>query len=1025
MHRRLRLGVPALLTTLALAGLSPALASAESIGGTVTADGSGNPVQNVCIGVFRTVAGTFVNGSLTAADGSYTVSFAESGSFKVLFTTVAGGGCPGPQTTVTEWYLNKADQASATEVVVPAAGAVTGINGQVAPFVAPSTGSISGTVENFDGSAGIEDVCVFALDPASQFTVLGSAQTGLNGVYEISNLPTGSYKVGFTTDFGCAGVTTRITGEYYDDAGTDFAAADAVSVTAGSTTANVDALVEILATANDDAQGVNEDATATNISVLANDVDGDATGANEVTAVSDPPNGTAAKVDAVTDSVNYTPDANFCGTDTFTYTITGGDTATVTVTVTCVNDPPAGTNGSVAASEDTDYVFAAADFGFTDVDAGDSLSFVRVDSLPAQGTLRLDNGLVSPSQLIPAANLNAGQFTYTPPANQCGAPFTTFTFSVADGSSAFDPSPNTLTVNVTCANDAPAGTNGTATTNEDTSFAFAGSNFGFTDADSGDSLSAVRVDTLPAQGTLRLSGTPVTTGDVIASASLTAGNLTYSPPANACGAPLTSFTFSVRDSSNAFDPTPNTLGVNVTCVDDAPVALDDAAIVPEDNGSTPIPVLANDSDVEGDPFVITSKTNGANGIVFITGGGTGLTFAPNADFCGPTSFTYTVTGGDSATVSVTVTCIDDAAVAATDAATVNEDSGANNIAVLANDGDAENNPFEITAVTDPPHGTAAKVDAATDSINYTPDAGYCGADSFVYTVTGGDTATVNITVTCVDDTPTAVNDSPTASEDGGAQSVDVLANDTDSDAGPKTVASKTDGSSGSVAIAGDGGSVTYTPNANFCGSDSFGYTLNGGSAGTVNITVTCVDDNPVAVNDARTVAEDSPATSIDVLANDTDIDNGTKVVASAADAPHGTVTNTASNVTYTPDANYCGPDSFTYALNGGSSATVAMTVTCVDDTVPDTTAPDTTITKGPKKRITTSRRRVRVKFAFRSSEPNSTFQCKLDNGAFKACSSPKAYRLKPGRHKFRVRAIDAAGNVDPTPAVRKVRVIRA
>ena len=83
-------------------------------------------------------------------------------------------------------------------------------------------------------------------------------------------------------------------------------------------------------------------------------------------------------------------------------------------------------------------------------------------------------------------------------------------------------------------------------------------------------------------------------------------------------------------------------------------------------------------------------------------------------------------------------------------------------------------------------------------------------------------------------------------------------------------------------------------------------------------------------------------------------------------------------------------------------------------------APETTIVKGPKAR---SRKRT-AKFKFVSSEPNSTFQCKLDKKPFRKCKSPKKYkRLKPGKHVFKVRAIDADGNVDKTPAKRKFRVL--
>ena len=76
-------------------------------------------------------------------------------------------------------------------------------------------------------------------------------------------------------------------------------------------------------------------------------------------------------------------------------------------------------------------------------------------------------------------------------------------------------------------------------------------------------------------------------------------------------------------------------------------------------------------------------------------------------------------------------------------------------------------------------------------------------------------------------------------------------------------------------------------------------------------------------------------------------------------------------------------------------------------------APDTTITKSPDKKTS----KPKATFKFRSSEAGSSFECSIDKGSFKACSSPTKYtRLSPGKHKFKVRAIDTDGTADPTPA---------
>ncbi len=137
------------------------------------------------------------------------------------------------------------------------------------------------------------------------------------------------------------------------------------------------------------------------------------------------------------------------------------------------------------------------------------------------------------------------------------------------------------------------------------------------------------------------------------------------------------------------------------------------------------------------------------------------------------------------------------------------------------------------------------------------------------------------------------------------------------------------------------GVVSYTPNANYFGTDSFTYTVSDGNGGTatatVNVTVTAVNDNPTAGNDSLTVAEDSGATVVNVLANDSFApDVGETLTVTAVTQPaNGTVTLVAGVVSYTPNANYFGTDSFTYTVsdgNGGTAtATVNVTVTAVND----------------------------------------------------------------------------------------------
>ena len=285
---------------------------------------------------------------------------------------------------------------------------------------------------------------------------------------------------------------------------------------------------------------------------------------------------------------------------------------------------------------------------------------------------------------------------------------------------------------------------------------------------------------------------------------------------------------------------------------------------------------------------------------------------------------------------------DEPPVAVDDSPSLSEDAPATAIDVLANDNDIDGGAKEITSKTDASHGTVTLA-ASGLSLTYAPAADYCGPDSFEYELApGGSKATVSVTVSCVDDPPVAVEDSVTVVEDSGPTAIDVLANDTDIDGGVEEIASKTDGHRGTVAIAAGGSGLTYQPDPDYCGTDSFIYTLNGGSTATVSVMVTCVDDPPGAADDMASVIEDAPATAIDVLANDNDIDGGAKEITSKTDASHGTVTLAASglSLTYAPAADYCGPDSFEYELApGGSKATVSVTVSCVASVQSVTPAP--------------------------------------------------------------------------------------
>ena len=425
---------------------------------------------------------------------------------------------------------------------------------------------------------------------------------------------------------------------------------------------------------------------------------------------------------------------------------------------------------------------------------------------------------------------------------------------------------------------------------------------------------------------------------------------TTAPPTT----PTTSTTTTTTSTSTATTTVPTT---TTTPVDVAPTAVDDAATVAEDSGATGIDVLANDSDPDGGPRSVIATTNAAHGAVAITGGGARLTYRPRANYCNDPpgtsleTFTYTLNGGSTATVTVSVGCVDDDPEAGDLTTTVAENSGANEIDVLGNAVfDPDGGPKSIIATTNGTHGTV-QITGGGAGLSYTPDADYCNdppgtsPEMFPYTLNGGSTATVTVYVSCADVAPTAVDDAATVAEDSGTTPIDVLANDTDPDGGPKSIIGYNDGAHGTVAITGGGAGLSYTPDPNYCNDppgtslETFTYILNGGSTATVTVTVTCVEDDPTAADDAAIVAEDSGPTPIDVLANDTDPDGDPNPITATMDGAHGTVaiTGSGAGLSYAPDLNYCNAppgtslDTFTYTLSGGSTATVTVKVTCVED----------------------------------------------------------------------------------------------
>jgi outer membrane protein OmpA-like peptidoglycan-associated protein len=278
-----------------------------------------------------------------------------------------------------------------------------------------------------------------------------------------------------------------------------------------------------------------------------------------------------------------------------------------------------------------------------------------------------------------------------------------------------------------------------------------------------------------------------------------------------------------------------------------PIAVSDAAVVVQ-GASITIPVLANDSDPDGDVLELVVVSAAPNGSAVANADGT-ITYTPNAAFVGADTFTYTIRDPEGQTAAATVTVTaeppNQPPVAADDAASTAENQAVI-IEVLSNDTDAEDgSSLDVTIVNDPLNGS---VSLNGGVVTYTPNPGFSGEDRFDYTVTdtGGLSDTAEVVVRVIDN-----NRPPTALDDTGAilfpndpeTTIFVLVNDSDPDPGDlPVITSVTQPAHGMATFDALNGTVTYTFTSSlFFPTDSFTYTIadSGGltATATVNITV--------------------------------------------------------------------------------------------------------------------------------------------------------------------------------------------
>ncbi|MGL1695271.1 tandem-95 repeat protein [Vibrio parahaemolyticus] len=683
-----------------------------------------------------------------------------------------------------------------------------------------------------------------------------------------------------------------------------------------STTVNVDVTPENDAPVAKDDTAITDEDTPVTIDVLPNDTDVDGDKLSIESASVPKEQGT---VEVVNGKLVFTPTENFNGDAEIIYTVTDGqltDEAKVTVTVNPVNDAPTIKVDAVESiTEDavsTDTVVA-------------TLTVRDTDTSEDQLTVSLENNsngyfvLVGDEVKLTQAGVDAVN------NDELNLKDLTISASVSDGVNPTANDSDSLIVNRV--NDAPTiKVDAVESITEDAvSTDTVVATLTVRDTDTSEDQLTVSLEN-NSNGYFVLVGNEVKLTqagvDAVNNDELNLKDLTISA--------------SVSDGVNPTASDSDSLIVNR--VNDAPVAKDDIATTQEDTAVT-IDVLPNDSDVDGDKLSIQSASvPEAQGKVEIVDGK--LVFTPAENFHGDAEITYTLTDGaltDQATVNVTVNAVNDTPVVESNLAdqTLAEDFTPYTIDLNTAFSDVDNVDGELTFSVSGNSNVLVSIENGIATI--TPTADWNGSETLTFTATdpSGESVsqTVNFTVApvadIVADKATVVEDTPTI--------IKVLGNDTfegddkvvslDAENGPKN---------GTVIVNNDG-TVTYTPNDNYVGKDTFTYIVTSGGVSestTVEVNVTPVNDAPVAKDDIATTQEDT-AVTIDVLPNDTDVD-GDKLSIQSASVPEaqGKVEIVDGKLVFTPAENFNGHAEIIYTVTDGEltdEAKVTVTVNPVND----------------------------------------------------------------------------------------------
>jgi len=580
----------------------------------------------------------------------------------------------------------------------------------------------------------------------------------------------------------------------------------------------------------------------------------------------------------------YSPSDGFSGTDSFTYYASSGTQesvpATVSISVEAVNHAPYALSQNVSLDEDTST----------------NITLVAQDETPA--TLKYSL-LTSPAHGTLSGT--APNLVYTPYSNYNGADG--FSFKANDGE--FDSNTASVIFTVNPVNDAPVATPQNLSVDEGSSLWIA-----LSGSDVEGSPLTYSIVTQPKNGTIA-NIAPTNTWS----------NLAYTPTPGFVG--TDSFTFKVNDGQ--LDSQPATVSITFKPVNKAPVAQNSSVTTTEDYTGT-FDLVAGDPDGNPLSFSIVKAPQHGQVSPYIDSRHLASSYAytPAPDYNGTDSFTFKANDGqlDSnvATVSVTVTPVNDPPLALVQFLTLDEDT-TKSITLSATDVDSPTLSYSI--VTPPTFGTLS---GTAPNLVYTPKADFNGLDSFAFKANDGklDSADnwINLTVNPVNDAPVAQNQTVKLDEDTTANFV-LAASDVDS---PNLSYTLT-GNPTKGTISGTAPNLTYTPNLLTTGTDTLTWSVSDGAlsaSAVVTFNVAPVNHAPTLLAQNVFLNGDSTAT---FALRASDVDGAALTATKLSDPQNGTVSQNGLSFTYKPNIYWNGTDSFTAKVSDGKLDSATATIT--------------------------------------------------------------------------------------------------